>query len=34
MAGISRSVSFIMAYLIGKKGMSYDEAYDLLKQKK
>lgn len=33
-AGISRSVSFILAYLIWKTGKSYDECFEIVKQKR
>jgi protein-tyrosine phosphatase len=30
-AGVSRSVSIVLAYLIRDKGMTYDEAYQSVK---
>jgi protein-tyrosine phosphatase len=34
MAGVSRSVTLVLAFLIKKKGMTYDEAYSMVKQKR
>lgn len=34
MAGISRSVALVLAFLIKKKGMKYDEAYSMVKSRR
>lgn len=34
MAGVSRSVSLFLAYLIKHKNMKYNDAYDLVKAKR
>ena len=34
LAGVSRSVCFVMAYFIKCKGMSYEEAFCIMKQKR
>lgn len=34
MAGVSRSVTLVLAYLIKKKGMRYDDAYSMVKSKR
>jgi protein-tyrosine phosphatase len=34
MAGVSRSVTLVLAFLIKKKGMTYDEAYSMVKQRR
>ena len=34
MAGVSRSVSLLLAYLIKQKNMKYNDAYDLVKRKR
>lgn len=34
MAGISRSVTLVLAFLIKKKGMKYDDAYLMIKSKR
>lgn len=31
MAGVSRSVALVLAFLIKKKGMSFDQAYSMVK---
>lgn len=31
MAGVSRSVALVLAFLIKKKGMNYDQAYSMVK---
>jgi protein-tyrosine phosphatase len=32
MAGISRSVSLVLAYLMKEKGMNYNQAYSIVKK--
>ena len=34
LAGVSRSVSFVIAYFIKYQGMSYQQAYQLVKSKR
>ena len=34
MAGVSRSVALVLAFLIKKKGMNFDAAYSLVKGKR
>lgn len=34
MAGVSRSVALVIAYLIKIKGVSYDEAYSIVKRRR
>ena len=34
LAGVSRSVCLVLAYFIKEKGMSYEEAYSLTKEKR
>jgi protein-tyrosine phosphatase len=34
MAGVSRSVSLVLAYFIKNKGMTYDDAYKLVKSRR
>jgi protein-tyrosine phosphatase len=34
LAGVSRSVCLVMAYLIQHRGLTYDEAYTLIKSKR
>jgi protein-tyrosine phosphatase len=34
MAGVSRSSSVVIAYLIREKGMTYDEAFGIVKVKR
>ena len=33
-AGVSRSASFVIAYLMGKKNMSFDEAFEHTKERR
>jgi len=34
LAGVSRSVSLVLAYLIKHKGLTYNKAYDYVKAKR